>query len=133
MKSEPMNKDIEILVVEDDPDLGQLIKLMLQYRKFSVTMARSGEEAERILSAGGIDLVIMDMLLSGSYGTDICKNLRQNTSTSHISVIMTSAYPNGRELCMDAGATDFIPKPFDMEDLLSKVDDLISKKEVQLH
>lgn len=54
------------------------------------------------------------MLLSGINGAAICKNLRQN-SASHISIIKTSAYPNGRKLCMDAVASDFISKPFDME------------------
>ena len=63
----------------------------------------------------------MDMLLSGMNGTEICARLKQDPSLSHIPVIMISAHPNAKEICLDAGAEDFISKPFDMKDLLSRV------------
>lgn len=121
-----MNKERIIIVVEDDPDLGQLIRLMLEYKNYSVRLAVSGVEAEKLIHAGNADLVIMDMLLSGTSGIDICKKLRQNPATSGIRVMMTSAYPDGKQRCLEAGADDFISKPFDMDELLLKVDRLVA-------
>ena len=69
----------------------------------------------------------MDMLLSGVNGTDLCVDLKKNPSTSRIPVIMISAHPNAKEICLEAGADEFISKPFDMNDILSKIDALLHK------
>jgi DNA-binding response OmpR family regulator len=68
----------------------------------------------------------MDMLLSGTNGTDLCVELKQNKSTSHIPIMMISAHPNAKEICLGAGADEFISKPFDMQDILSKIDKLVN-------
>ena len=71
----------------------------------------------------------MDMLLSGVNGTDICAELKENSSTSHIPVMMISAHPNAKEICLQAGADEFISKPFDMQDILSKISKLVNPQE----
>jgi DNA-binding response OmpR family regulator len=124
-----MNKKNTILVLDDDPDIGTMIKMMLEYKGYSVTLSDRAEQVEEILDNNNIDLIIMDMLLSGTNGTDLCAQLKQNTATSGIPVMMISAHPNAKEICLTAGADEFISKPFDMQDILSKIDKLVNAKQ----
>jgi DNA-binding response OmpR family regulator len=111
----------KILVVDDDPDISMMIKMMLEYKGFSVAVADRAEIAEQMLPADNFKLVIMDMLLSGSNGVDVCMRLKKDEQLSKIPIIMISAHPNARAVCINAGADDFIAKPFDMEDMLSAI------------
>lgn len=120
-----MNKKQNILVLDDDPDIGTMIKMMLEYKGYSVTVSDRAEKMGEILHDNRVDLIIMDMLLSGTNGTDLCVELKQNKSTSHIPIMMISAHPNAREICLDAGADEFISKPFDMQDILSRIGKLV--------
>jgi DNA-binding response OmpR family regulator len=122
-----MNKKASILVLDDDPDIGTMIKMMLEYKGYMVTVSDRADMAQQALNNGGVDLIIMDMLLSGVNGTDLCVDLKKNPSTSRIPVIMISAHPNAKEICLEAGADEFISKPFDMNDILSKIDGLLHK------
>jgi len=117
-----------ILVLDDDPDIGIMIKMMLEYKGYSVVVTDRAEKAEEILSTEQMDLIIMDMLLSGVNGTDICTSLKQNPNTSSLPIIMISAHPNAKQICLDAGANEFMAKPFDIMDMLSKINRLISGK-----
>ena len=121
-----MNKATSILVLDDDPDIGTMIKMMLEYKGYLVTVSDRAEHAEEVIRNNNIDLIIMDMLLSGVNGTDICTELKQNNSTSHIPIMMISAHPNAKEICLEAGADEFISKPFDMQDILSKIQKLVN-------
>ena len=122
-----MNKKARILVLDDDPDIGTMIKMMLEYKGYVVTVSDRADMAQQALDNGGVDLIIMDMLLSGVNGTDMCVDLKKNPATSRIPVIMISAHPNAKEICLEAGADEFISKPFDMNDILSKIDGLLHK------
>jgi Response regulators consisting of a CheY-like receiver domain and a winged-helix DNA-binding domain len=122
-----MNKKARILVLDDDPDIGTMIKMMLEYKGYMVIVSDRADLAQQALNNGGVDLIIMDMLLSGVNGTDLCVDLKKNPSTSRIPVIMISAHPNAKEICLEAGADEFISKPFDMNDILSKIDGLLHK------
>ena len=123
-----MEKAQQILVVDDDPDIGTMIKMMLEYKGYTVTVSDRAEQAEDIIYKNNrFDLIIMDMLLSGMNGTDVCKNLKKNPVTSQTPVMMISAHPNAKEICLQAGADDFISKPFDMQDILAKIKRLIEK------
>ncbi|HYC40386.1 MAG TPA: response regulator transcription factor [Chitinophagaceae bacterium] len=116
-----MKNKFRILVVDDDPDIGTMIKMMLEYRGYNVTVTDRGEQAERLLEDQYFDLMIMDMLLSGINGIDVCARIKKNEATSAIPIMMISAHPNAREICLEAGADEFISKPFDMEDMFSKI------------
>ncbi|TMI82623.1 MAG: response regulator [Bacteroidetes bacterium] len=122
-----MNKNARILVLDDDPDIGTMIKMMLEYKGYGVIVSDRADLAQQALNTGGVDLIIMDMLLSGVNGTDLCIDLKKNPSTSHIPVIMISAHPNAKEICLQAGADEFISKPFDMNDILSKIERLLNE------
>ncbi len=74
---------------------------------------------------------MLDMLISGVNGTDVCARLRQNEATSDIPVLMMSALHDAGTKCRNAGANDFIAKPFEMEDLIAKINGILKKKESQ--
>jgi len=120
-------KNTRILVLDDDADIGTMIKMMLEYKGYPVTVSDRAESAQEIMTNGDIGLVIMDMLLSGVNGTDLCMEFKKDSATSHIPIIMISAHPNAKEICLQAGADEFISKPFDMNDILSKIDRLLKK------
>jgi len=116
-----MNGTPQILIVDDDPDICIMIKMVLEYHGFVAMDAENEETANKILSSHQIDLIIMDMLLSGADGTDICRKIKNDKERYSIPVLMFSAHPTARETCLAAGADDFIPKPFEMNDLIAKV------------
>jgi DNA-binding response OmpR family regulator len=124
-------KDTEkrILIVDDDPDIGTMLKMMLEFKNYSSVITDRADKAKEIIGNDphSIQLILMDMLLSGVNGIDVCTGLKKDPVTANIPVIMISAHPNAREMCIDAGADDFIPKPFDMQDILSRIDNLINK------
>lgn len=109
-----------ILVIDDDPDIAEALQFMLETVGYSVTTSSQGDG---IVSNGKAlpDLILLDILLSGSDGRDICKRLKRDTTARHIPIIMISAHPGVEESVKAAGAQDFIAKPFDMDDLLQKI------------
>ena len=118
-----------ILVIDDDPDIGIMIKMILEYSGYSVLVSDRADQAEELIRNNHVDLLIMDMLLSGTNGTDICRRLKEkNSTTNKLPIIMISAHPNAKEICLEAGADDFIAKPFDMDDILSKISQLVPSK-----
>ena len=126
-----MTYDDLILVLDDDPDICAMLKMVLEYHGYGADEADGEEKALEILSAKKVDLIIMDMLLSGADGTDICRRLKQDEQTLSIPILMFSAHPNAQKICMEAGADDFIAKPFEMNELIEKVGFFLERKKVQ--
>jgi len=116
-----MKEKALILVLDDDPDICTMIKMVLDYYGHSAVEADNENAAKDILSSNHVDLIIMDMLLSGVDGTDVCRRLKKDLKTSSIPILMFSAHPTARESCIAAGADDFISKPFEMNDMIGKV------------
>lgn len=116
-----MNELPLILVVDDDPDICTMIRVMLEYNNYRALTAENEVQAIEIIDNNKVDFVIMDMLLSGANGTDICRRIKSDPRSRHIPVMMFSAHPNAREQCLAAGADEFMAKPFEMQEMLSKV------------
>lgn len=114
-------KRYKILIVDDDIDIGKLIKMILERNGFTVIFLENPDGIKEIIKENDVNLLILDMLLSSVNGTEVCENIKRDTLISHIPVIMISAHPDARKTCMDAGADDFISKPFDFNDLLLKI------------
>ncbi len=119
-----MNK-YKVFIVDDDPDIGSMIRMMLEYKGFQVELTDKGALAEEMIKSLAPDLIIMDMFLSGVNGTDICRQLKNDETSKRIPVVMISAHPNAREICLGAGADAFIAKPFDMDDILQQINELL--------
>jgi DNA-binding response OmpR family regulator len=125
-----MKEKALILVLDDDPDICIMIKMVLDYYGYAAMDAENEEKTKDILSSNHVDLVIMDMLLSGADGTDICRRLKQDKETSSIPILMFSAHPTAKETCLSAGADDFISKPFEMNDMMAKINFFLERKEI---
>jgi DNA-binding response OmpR family regulator len=119
-----------ILVLDDDPDICIMIKMVLDYYGYDAMDAANEESARKIISSNHVDLLIMDMLLSGVDGTDICRQLKQDKKTSSIPILMFSAHPTAKESCLAAGADDFISKPFEMNDMMDKISFFLERKKI---
>ena|SRR5688572_12140334 len=126
-----MKENSLILVLDDDPDICSMLKMVLDYHGYGAVDADGEEKAKKILSESHVDLIIMDMLLSGADGTDICRRLKQDGQTSSIPILMFSAHPNAQKICMEAGADDFISKPFEMNDLINRIIFFLEQRKVK--
>ena len=126
-----MTHEVLILVLDDDPDICAMLKMVLEYHGYGAEEADGEEKARTVLSTRKVDLIIMDMLLSGADGTDICRRLKQDEKTVSIPILMFSAHPNAQKVCLQAGADDFIAKPFEMNELIDKVGFFLAQKKVQ--
>jgi DNA-binding response OmpR family regulator len=111
----------KILVVDDDLDILSVMKILLTMRGFEVEVISNGENALPGIESFKPDLILLDVLISGHDGRMICKKLKSNKDTSNIPVIMFSAHPGAAATVTDYGANDFISKPFDVNNLMKKV------------
>lgn len=117
-----------ILVVEDNPDILELYTIMLGQNNYEVLGKDSAEEIKPVIKNFLPDVIVLDMLLSGLDGPDVCKQIKDDTLTSHIPVIMVSAHTSGVEKSTEAGADFFLAKPFDMATFLNTVSSAINLK-----
>lgn len=113
----------KILVVDDDIDILSVMEILLSMKGFDVEVISKGENTIPKIESFKPDLILLDVLISGYDGRVICKQLKSNKSTCHIPVIMFSAHPGAAATIADYGADDFIAKPFDVNNLMQKVND----------
>ncbi len=109
-----------ILIVEDDPALRVLLGRRLQENGFKAAMAQSAPEAWRVLKEMSVDLILLDIMLPGTSGLDICKAIRRE---SDIPIIILSARSEetDRILGLELGADDYVPKPFSTKELIARI------------
>ena len=109
-----------ILVADDDPGIQDIFKIILESAGYIVEIISNGED---LLDDNYTvpDLFLLDKRLSGIDGIDICHHLKNQEITAHIPVIMVSANPGIGVLAREAGADDFIEKPFDIKHLLEQL------------
>lgn len=111
----------KILVVDDDTDILSVMEILLSMKGFEVQVTSKGENTFPKIESFKPDLILLDVLISGHDGRVICKKLKSNKETSHIPVIMFSAHPGAAASIAEYGANDFIAKPFDVNNLMKKV------------
>jgi DNA-binding response OmpR family regulator len=118
-----MNKiSKKILVVDDDEGILDALSLILESAGYSVLASPRGEETLGNIKRYDPDLILLDVLLSGQDGRVICKKLKELDLTKNIPVIMISAHPTAKESVYKCGADDFLPKPFETDELLNKIE-----------
>ncbi|SRR5579885_816827 len=110
-----------IIVVDDDLDILEAISLMLEDAGYMVMTNSKGDFIEHLDANDLPDMIILDMLLSGSDGRDIARRLKAQENTKHIPIIMLSAHPKAEQEAQTSGADDFLSKPFEMDELLDRV------------
>ena len=112
-----------ILVVEDDPDIAELIVHYLEKAGHSTERLSSGTDVMPRLRSTPVDLVVLDLMLPGMDGMAVCDALRRDTSTSHLPVIMLTARGEeaDRVAGLERGADDYVTKPFSPKELVARV------------
>ncbi len=117
-----------ILIIDDDPDIRALMQLSLKKQGYEVETAAKKEEAMEKLDQFLPDIILLDVLLSGADGRDICKEIKTRKGTEKLPIIMVSAHPGAIENIAHYGADDFIGKPFNMDALLIKMEKVLNKR-----
>jgi DNA-binding response OmpR family regulator len=111
----------KILVVEDNDDLAHLLKIHLQDLSYEVELAFDGDTGLSKAESGEYDLVILDIMLPGTDGLEICRRLRSKDSYTPILMLTSKSSELDRVLGLEMGADDYVTKPFSIRELLARV------------
>lgn len=124
-----MDKPKRILIVEDDGDIAELLQLHLRDEGYAISHAADGNQGMTMLEQGGWDALILDLMLPGVDGLEICRRAR--TMTRYTPIIITSARSSEvhRVLGLELGADDYLAKPFSMLELVARVKALFRRQE----
>jgi len=117
----------KILVVDDDESILDALELLLSESDYSVFVASDETSLKEALSKKP-DLILLDIWMSGLDGSEVCKKLKNQTSTKNIPIIFFSANKDIKTIAQRAGADAYISKPFQMNDLLKLISTQLNKK-----
>jgi two-component system copper resistance phosphate regulon response regulator CusR len=115
---------VRVLVIEDDPTVGQFVKRGLEEQHWSVDLVADGEEGETLARSQPYDLVVLDMRLPGRSGLDVLRNLRARGFERPVLVLTAQDAIDAKVETLRAGADDYVTKPFAFEELLARVEAL---------
>lgn len=117
----------KILVVDDEPDVLEFLKIRVQIAGFEAILAKNGTEAFEKAKKGNPDLIILDVMMPVFSGYEVCKMLKEDESTKDIPVIMLTAKSTVGDVEEGAGsgAAAYVTKPYDWDYLLNKINKLI--------
>jgi two-component system OmpR family response regulator len=115
---------VRVLVIEDDPTVGQFVKRGLEEQRWSVDLVADGEEGEALARSQPYDLVVLDMRLPGRNGLDVLRNLRARGFERPVLVLTAQDAVDAKVETLRAGADDYVTKPFAFEELLARVEAL---------
>jgi two-component system OmpR family response regulator len=115
---------MKILVIEDDPTVGQFVKRGLEEQRWGVDLVANGEEGERMAASDTYDLVILDMRLPGKSGIQVLHTLRARGFERPVLVLTAQDAVDAKVQTLRAGADDYVTKPFAFEELLARVEAL---------
>jgi two-component system phosphate regulon response regulator PhoB len=123
-----------ILIVEDEADLALMLRYNLEAEGFRVHAAASGDEAVEIMRDGVPDLILLDWMLPGLSGIELCRRWRSREETARIPIIMITARGEEEERVrgLATGADDYVVKPFSVPELLARIQALLRRSSPQL-
>ena len=118
-----------ILVVDDEPDILELIRLNLSQAGYRIETAMTGSEALGLLERSAPDLVVLDLMLPDMSGTEVCRQIRNRPRSSAIPVVMLTAKGEeiDRVIGFEVGADDYVTKPFSPRELLLRVEAILRR------
>lgn len=121
LEQETLKKNI--LVIDDEPHIVKLVHLCLGTKKYNVLSAYSGKDALQLIRTALPDLVVLDIMMPGINGYEVCQALKENPQTKQIPIIILSAKSqmDDKLHAIDVGADDYICKPFDPAELARRI------------
>jgi adenylate cyclase len=127
-----MADDVTVLAVDDQPPNLRLLGAVLEPRGYRVLVAGSGPEALEVLAGSGVDLVLLDIVMPGMDGYEVCRRIRADARTAFLPVVMITASGEQEKIrAIEAGADDFVTKPMNQGELLARVASLARVKRYQ--
>lgn len=122
-------EDVTVLVVDDQPPNLRLMDAVLSPRGYKVIAVESGQKALTALKESPIDVVLLDIVMPGMDGHEVCRQIRADEATAFLPVVMiTASGPQEKLHALESGADDFITKPFDQAELIARVASLSKVK-----
>lgn len=118
---------LDIIIVEDNREIGELLCNFLRREKYTVSLAATGEKALELFEKYGARLIILDLMLPGMDGFDLCSRLRE-TSNTHILITSAKNTKDDKLKGLNLGADDYIEKPFDIDILMAKIKGIFKRK-----
>ncbi len=115
---------MKVLVIEDDPTVGQFVKRGLEEQRWTVDLVADGEEGEALARSQPYDLVVLDLRLPGRSGQEVLRNLRARGFEKPVLVLTAQDAVDAKVETLRAGADDYVTKPFAFEELLARVEAL---------
>lgn len=115
---------MKVLVIEDDPTVGNFVKRGFEEQRWRVELVADGEEGERLASTEAYDVVVLDMRLPGKSGLDVLQTLRARGFERPVLVLTAQDAVDAKVRTLRAGADDYVTKPFAFEELLARVEAL---------
>lgn len=114
---------MRVLIVDDEEDIRELVELYMGRDGYDILMCETGEQALEIVRADNIDLMVLDLMLPGMSGLDVCKKLKANRKTESIPIVMLTAKGEDADVVagLDLGADDYVTKPFRGKVLAARV------------
>lgn len=124
---------MKILVVDDEKDIVDLVSYNLEKEGFSVVKAYNGEEALETVRTKKPDLVILDLMLPGMQGLEVCRSIRNDPRSGFLPIIMLTAKGDeiDRVLGLEMGADDYVTKPFSVRELVARVRAILRRSETE--
>ncbi len=124
----------QVLVVEDEADLVELLRYNLEAEHFSVATAEDSEEAMLRIAENTPDIILLDWMLPGTSGIEICRRIRARQDTARIPIIMLTARGEEEERVrgLATGADDYVVKPFSLPELMARITALLRRSNPQL-
>ncbi len=113
----------KLLLVEDDPSLAELLEYRFANEGYAVRVTADGDEALLLAAEEVPDLIILDWMIEGTSGIEVCRRLRRDKATAHVPIIMLTAREGEDDKIrgLDTGADDYLTKPFSPRELLARV------------
>ena len=111
----------KVWVIEDDPDIGEVISILLTDEGYDVSLFPNATTFKNSLSLADADLMVMDVMLPDGNGIELCHGVKTNEALAHVPVLMMSANKGMSDLNGYYHADDFIAKPFDIDEMVRKV------------
>jgi DNA-binding response OmpR family regulator len=111
-----------ICILEDNDDIRELISFLLTEENYEVRSYASVKSFEKEIILGRPDMIILDVMLGDGNGIDVCDGLKASKDTHHIPILMMSAHAHFNDIKCICNAEEFIAKPFDINEFVSKVD-----------
>lgn len=118
---------MKIAIVEDDETIRNLLRMMLSAAGLrNIVTAERGDEGLELVLGGNVDILLLDLMLPGLDGISVCRRLRANPDTANIGIIMLTAKSESEDVVagLDAGADDYVTKPFSRSILLARIQSL---------